>query len=160
MATLRAELEPDREDVQELERWLRALLRPTRSERRRVADAVREGFLEAFRYERSGRGPWAPLAPATVADRIYRGYPGRHPILQRTRRYRWSWVDRNAPDHVERWRYSPSEWQVVVGSAHHLVPFHELGTRRMPARPVSWLGAQQERRIEAVLERLFYNREP
>lgn len=29
-------------------------------------------------------GPWAPLSPATVANRIAEGYPGANPILHRT----------------------------------------------------------------------------
>lgn len=48
-----------------------------------VVKAVRDQFDRNFERE-GGRTAWAPLAPATAAERRRLGYGARHPILDRT----------------------------------------------------------------------------
>jgi phage gpG-like protein len=56
---------------------------------KRVSEKFRQEIGFQFTSEGSHGGhAWAPLKPATVRDRINKGYGGEHPILVRTGRLR------------------------------------------------------------------------
>ncbi len=133
-----------------LERMFRRIQRPGRGEITKVAGAIRQGFAANFTSESSAEGAWKPLAAATVAERIAQGYGGEHPILRRTGGLRASFVQ-PGPDHVERFIGQPEGWVLEVGSQHENAAFHERGTRRMPARPVTPLSPRAEDRIRATV---------
>lgn len=68
---------------------------------------VFKGLIDTFRKEISmqfntegahGGHPWQQLASSTVLDRISKGFPGEHPILQRTGRLRDSLTEENHID--------------------------------------------------------------
>lgn len=64
---------------------------------------------------------WAPLSPATQADRVSRGYPADEPLL-RTGELR---------DSID---YEVEDGHAYVGSDDESAPFHEFGTVDMPQR--------------------------
>lgn len=102
---------------------------------REVGDAIREASMEAFDREAApDGGKWAPLSPATVRRR--RGGPA-HRILQDTGMLRQSVVKRLESDRT-----------VIVGARAQYAPYHQFGTRRLPARP--FLGVSQEARQEIL----------
>lgn len=119
-----------------------------------IGDAVRNGFYRSFNWQGSAGGGWSPLAPSTVADRIRRGYPGTRPILVRTGSYLHTFTDRNNPEHVQRFERTGNGWALLVGSDDERAPWHEFGTARMPARPVT-LQDIDERRIQDVLDNIL-----
>ena len=60
------------------------------------AQMVRQDVERNFVTEGGLVGGWKPLAPTTVAGRVREGYPGEHPILQKTgalRKSFYSFVD-------------------------------------------------------------------
>lgn len=102
---------------------------------REVGDAVREASMDAFKREASPEGAkWPPLSPATIRRR--RGGPV-HRILQDTGALRQSIVKR-----LEGNR------SVIVGARVEYAPFHQFGTKRMPARP--FLGVSPATREEIM----------
>lgn len=140
----------DTNPAEALERLFQRIERPGRGEVAKIAGAIRQGFADNFTSESSGQGPWAALAPATVAERIAQGYGGDHPILRRTGSLRASFVQPGG-DHIERFTGMGGGWLLEVGSQHENAAFHEHGTRRMPARPVTPLSVQAEGRITSTL---------
>lgn len=66
---------------------------------------------------------WEPLADATKADRVAKGYPEDDPLLR-------SGELRDSIGHEVSGNIA---W---VGSTSDLAPFHEFGTSRMPPRPI------------------------
>ena len=68
---------------------------------------------------------WAPLAAATIADKEARGFPVPSP-LKRTGEMAESY----------KRELLPADLAVVVGSPEEKALWQELGTSRMPARPV------------------------
>ena len=145
------------EEVNRLAQFFERLARgPGAREREKVADAIRRGFQENFTRQRAGDGaPWAPLAPATVRQRRAWGFAGRRPILVRTGRYRASFVSRYGDAHYSSFQASGRRWVWEEGSVSYLAPWHELGTSRMPARPVTPLSRRSEDRIGNTLDLIF-----
>jgi len=91
-------------------------------------------FLEEERGQFASEGShggsqWAPLSPRYAKWKEVR-YPGR-PILVREGTLRGSLTDRNAPGAV----FQPEPRKLVMGSSVPYALFHQMGTRRMPARP-------------------------
>lgn len=66
---------------------------------------------------------WAELSPATEADKARQGYSQNSPLL-RTGEMR---------DSIQ---HEVGEWEATIGSTDPTMIFHELGTDKMPARPV------------------------
>lgn len=145
------------------QRALRALIafvttlhNPPRRMTRNVGEAVREGFADNFADESSGAGGWAQLAPSTVEDRIRQGFPGAHPILERTGDYRRSFVDEGDPDHIHRVRVLAMQgWEMEEGSNDPRVAWLEGGTTTIPPRPVTILTRGAERRVYETLDTAY-----
>ena len=113
---------------------------------REIAGHLLDGVNEAFASERSPeRGRvWAPLKPATVRERVRKGY-GRGPILERSgdlaARILADWDDSTAV----------AGTNVVYAATHH---FGDPG-RGIPARP--FLGLSRNTRdvvVDAIVEHL------
>lgn len=119
-----------------IDRMVTRLLRPTRQQLAPVQEAIREGFNENFITESAGGTPWDQLAFDTVVERVLLGFPGAHPILQRTGNYRSSFVDGINADHISEIDYRLGEISLFEGSNDDRVPLLELGAGRVPARPV------------------------
>jgi len=105
-------------------------------------------------FEREGPG-WAPLAPATVEDRERHGFPGEHPILERTGALKRSLTVKGALGNV----YEVGRDYMKVGSeletpsGWNLAILHQFGTDRMPARPIIGLDRNHlRRRLSRVWE--------
>lgn len=118
----------------------------------RLRATVAAQFGRNFARQGSAAGPWATLSRSTIRDRVRRGYASG-PILVRSGRYRASW---RRPDvATERHGATIIHW---IGSDSERAPWHEFGTRIMPARPVAELGEPQidaiEATVEDILERL------
>lgn len=131
----------------------------TSSDTEPVTQAIREGFAENFTGERRGTGQsWAALQPSTVFDRIRHGYGGSHPILVRTGSLRDSYASTGSADGVNEFTPDGSGWVLAVGSKHRIGIFHERGTSRMVARPVTELSPQRENtiadRVQEMIERI------
>jgi hypothetical protein len=94
-----------------------------------------------------GFSTWPALRPATVKDRLRRGYGGAHPILFRTGELRWSTVMRGASNNV----FQVGMNSLVVGTADPRAIFHQRGTRRMAARPIVGIGWKQTTQIVRIL---------
>jgi hypothetical protein len=131
----------------DLDAFIKRLERPGNAERRKVFDAITQGFQRNFSAEGSRRGKWRALAPSTVIDRQRRGYGGQHPILVRTGDLRASFVQRGAKDHVEEFQLTAQGWRILAGSASEIGFFQELGTQRIPPRPITELTGGAEQRI-------------
>ncbi len=112
------------------------LLRPTRQQLAPVQEAIREGFDENFQTESAGGVPWEQLSLTTVIDRVTKGFPGTHPILQRTRNYRASFADAGHADHVSEIQYQLGLVTLFEGTQDDRAQILELGSGRVPARPV------------------------
>jgi len=131
------------------------LHRPTVTVRRDVGRVVRIGFGENFLRQRAGDGPaWAALAPATIRDRLRKGF-GSGPILYRTGRLFRSYTEEFNQDHDQRQRLRTSGYELEYGSSDYRAAWHEGGTRHMPARPVTFLSNRAERDIEGTLGNYF-----
>jgi len=124
---------------------------PGSSQKRSISDAIRRSFQDNFTRQQSGGGAWPALAPSTVLDRQKKGFAGSNPILVRTGGLRASWVSEGS-NHYSSVRSSGGQTVYEEGSQHPLAQFHEAGTSRIPARPVSLLGDSQEQRIVDVIE--------
>ena len=119
-----------------IQRTVDNLLRPTRQQLQPVQEAIRAGFAENFDTESAGGRPWAQLALSTVIERVLLGYPGEHPILQRSGNYRSTFVDGGNAEHISDIDYQAGMTSVFEGSANEMVPWHEDGNDKLPARPV------------------------
>jgi phage gpG-like protein len=146
-------LKLDRNTVgEDLLRLVDRISNPGNAQKRSVADAIRRGFQDNFSTQGSAAGtPWRALAPSTVIDRQRKGFGGSGPILVRSGRVRSTWVGEGG-EHYSSFRQSGgySVWE--EGSDDPIARLHETGTSKMPARPVSLLGDQSERRIIDVLD--------
>lgn len=113
--------------------------------------AVREEFGRNF-DDQSGRKKWARLAPATVRDRVAKGY-GRGPILQRTGRLRRHVV--TAPAQIRsgggvvELRIAPTP--NVGGRPYYRA--NALGTSRIPSRPMVVLRPAAANRVTSAISR-------
>lgn len=145
-----------RRDLADFLRRLDDLGDPSSAAVASVQTAIRAGFAAMFDSEgAAGAAPWAELAEATKRERQRLGFPPAHPILLRTGDYRASFVNEGHADHVSEWSADGGVWRIAEGSRHELAQYHEPGTERMPARPVTVLGPAVEAQIGAVLEQLF-----
>lgn len=110
-----------------------------------LQDDWRQQFASEGGYLGVRVGPeWAPLAPATVADRLRRGYDGEHPILVRTGQLRASVIERGAAGNI----FEVGSDHVTVGTEYPTAQFHQFGTVKMPARRM--LGLKWETRSEIL----------
>jgi len=136
----------------DLEKLIDRINRPGSGNTRKIADAITQGFQDNFTRQSSGAGPWARLAAATITDRRRQGF-GAGPTLVRTGGLRAGYVSRGAPNHHERIWQSATGLTIEAGSADERIAlFHERGTSRMPARPISLLGESSEARIIDTIE--------
>ena len=119
-----------------IQRTVDNLLRPTKQQLQPVQEAIRAGFAENFDTESAGGQPWAQLALFTVIERILLGYPGLHPILQRSGSYRSTFVDGGNAEHISDIEYQAGVTSVFEGSSNVMVEWHEDGNDKLPARPV------------------------
>lgn len=119
-----------------IQRTVDNLLRPTKQQLQPVQEAIRAGFTENFDTESAGGQPWAQLALSTVIERVLLGYPGEHPILQRSGNYRSTFVDGGNAEHISDIDYQAGLTSVFEGSANVMVEWHEDGNDKLPARPV------------------------
>lgn len=122
----------------------------------KVAGAVRQGFQEVFETEgRAGGRVWAPLAARTVKQRRRLGFAGNHMILVRTGRYRTAFLQRGG-DHVSEFSIHFGTWFWHEGGEDWRTRWHELGTTRMPARPVTTnLSRRSDERLASLFEHIF-----
>lgn len=74
---------------------------------------------------------WKPLAPSTLKDKEAKGFPVPSP-LKRTGGMAASYKK----------ELHPAELAVVVGSADKIALYQEMGTSRIPPRPVAALAMQ------------------
>ena len=119
-----------------IQRTVDNLLRPTKQQLQPVQEAIRAGFAENFDTESAGGKAWAQLALFTVIERILLGYPGLHPILQRSGSYRSTFVDGGNAEHISDIDYQAGMTSVSEGSSNVMVEWHEDGNDKLPARPV------------------------
>jgi phage virion morphogenesis protein len=107
---------------------------------RRVAGHLADAVEEQFASE--GRPKWPPLAPSTIRQRARKGkWPGK--ILQVTGRLAASITTRSGAR------------EAAVGTAVEYGVYHQLGTRRIPARPFLRLTQQHLREIIDELRRFL-----
>ena len=151
-------LQADRNPFDTLIEFVNRVENPGGGERAKVATAITRGFAENFSNEQSGDGrKWEPLANWTVQERRDLGFAGEHPILVRSGRYRASWIQENAPGHVEVFEKTGTGWLMDVGSADDRVEELSEGHsdfvgRPMPPRPVLPLSAKAEAGLGDVLD--------
>ena len=105
-----------------------------------VEDVVANVIADVFEFE-GPRTEWTALADYTQAERARLGYGPRRPILVREGTYRGALIDSRSPFYVSE-RESTGEGSFIqrIGTTHPLFPFHEEGTRLMPARPATPVG--------------------
>jgi hypothetical protein len=85
----------------------------------------REAKAEFGHYQPAA-GPfasWPELADATKADRVAQGYTENDPLLR----------DGTLRDSIKR---EVEDWEAIVGSEDPVMLYQELGTERIPPRPV------------------------
>lgn len=122
--------------IREMEQIVTRLRQPPAAKLEPIKRSIRAGFAENFETESAGGIPWAPLALPTVVDRILHGFPGNHPILQRTGGYRASFTDANNADHISITEQADGRTVLAEGSDDFRVPFHEQGGAIIPQRRV------------------------
>ncbi|MCC6457281.1 MAG: hypothetical protein IT328_20170 [Caldilineaceae bacterium] len=145
--------EESRRDADKLVRFFASLgLRIDRSEQQEIQSVITRGFEMNFSQASSGQGPWAPLAPATQADRAQKGFPPARPLLTRTWDYRNSLTDPNDDQHFSQVYQSSNLYAQEEGSESPLFPWHERGTPRMPARSVTHLSRRSEDELGDMLD--------
>ena len=83
---------------------------------------INADLMKIFKTEGQSHGVnWAPLKPQYLREKTKKGFSEK--ILQRTTTLRQSFTTRFAP------------MEAVIGTEVKYAIFHELGTRKMPARP-------------------------
>jgi len=105
-----------------------------------VEETVARIIADVFEAE-GPRNEWAALAEYTQAERARLGYGPNRPILVREGTYRGSFIDTDSPYYVSEY-VSSGEGSFVqrIGTTNPLFPWHEKGTRFMPARPATPVG--------------------
>lgn len=146
MITLRTDAKFD-----DVERLIDKISRPGNGQTRAIVDGIRQRFQENFTRQGSGAGRWAPLAPSTQLQRRAQGYAGGSPILVRSGNYRQSFVGRGGDSHERVWQ-SPIGLTIEAGSNDRRGRWLELGTSRMPARPVTLLDDAQEANLTRLID--------
>jgi hypothetical protein len=87
---------------------------------------IGEGFREGVEAQFQSGG-WAPLKPYTIA------WKGHATKLVHTGGMAASWTIRGAPSNISVEGAMRGKW----GTSHELVGWHQFGTSRMVARPVT-----------------------
>jgi len=126
-------------------------------EKKQIADRIRFGFSRTFESEGPAPMRWPELAARTIRERRDAGFPGEHPILQRTRNLMYSWTDPGHSDHVEDWGTFAGFTILVVGSEHPHVDLLTTGSTllRLPPRPMHLLADEDIAQIDhAIVEAL------
>lgn len=118
------------------DRMIHRLWKPTDAQLAPVQESIRDAFNQNFITESANGNPWEPLSFDTVIERVLLGFPGSHPILQRTGNYRSSFVDAVNADHVSETEFLGGIIRLFEGSTDDRAPLLELGLGRVPARPV------------------------
>ena len=89
-----------------------------------VADNIGAGIEETFDAEgTSTHGQWPELSEWTAAERVYKGYPPYHPILEQSGTLKMSLTQRQHPMHFEQ--ITPDE--LVYGTFVPYALIHERG---------------------------------
>jgi phage gpG-like protein len=147
MVTVSVEVFGDKIVERELLRFSHAAenMRPAGQE---FMDYMRGIEREQFNTQgASGSGGWAPLKPATVAQKARRGHDPR--ILRATGALFGSLTSRGGPNHLEK--ISANEW--FYGTSDPKAKFHQKGTRRMPRRPVIEFSERNRRDVVKIVQR-------
>lgn len=114
-----------------------------------IADDFRAMIAAQFSSEGRAEGtPWPPRKRSRVGATQASPWAGQAPpLLVRTGALRDSLIGPSSPGHVEELE----EQSLTLGSRLPYALFHQLGTRRMPARPLIVLsGERAERWVEMV----------
>ncbi len=105
-----------------------------------IGQAVSSRAQQAFRTSAFRPSPWAPRTAQTA----------KHPLLIRSGNLRQSIT----------WRFNGND-SVVVGSPVQYAIYHQMGTKRMPARPFlpfdeyGQLTPEMKRKIDRNVARIF-----
>jgi hypothetical protein len=111
-------------------------------------DYMRGVEREQFATEgAAGSGGWAPLKPATVAQKAKRRLDPR--ILRASEALFHSLTSKGDPNHIEE--IGPDEW--FFATRDKKARFHQTGTRRMPQRRVIELAGRMKRDIVKIVQR-------
>ena len=143
-----------------LRSFLKALEKPTESEKSAVSKAVRAEFGSNFSNESSGSGSWRRLADRTNRERKALGFSQAHPILVRNGEYKRSFLE-STPNNEEV-STIPEGYRMEYGSEHDLVRYHEgfIAPRPyMPERSVMNLTSTSESRLATTLDAIFMARQ-
>lgn len=140
---------------QRIQRVITKLERPPASEMVEIQEAIRLGFQENFNTESAGGVPWAQLSRRTAIERLLSGYSPYHPILRRTGNYQSSWIDAINADHVSEIEYTGDGLILREGSEDERAAIHELGSGRVPARPVAVLSNNAEDEVSKQFYQWF-----
>ena len=85
--------------------------------------ALAKAYLGHYQTGRVGPfGPWAPLAQATLDDKLRQGYPTPSPLLR----------EGDLRDSIE---HEVDRRRLTVGSAEPVAAYQEFGTDTIPPRP-------------------------
>lgn len=119
---------------------------------RDIAQALESETEGNFQNQRGPGGSWPALKPATVLDRLRRGYGGASPILQRSGALARSIESRYGANFAEA-----GTSQKTPGGVYSLGAIHQFGAprRNIPPRPflpVSAAGKLQRSAQQAVLD--------
>jgi phage gpG-like protein len=87
-------------------------------------------------------------------DRNRHGFPSG-PILTRSGKLQQSFTKRGAENHIERLESVAGGWELSVGSDSDVAGWHERGTSRMPARPISPLQDRAEQGITEAIQQMI-----
>lgn len=86
---------------QVLKEFVDSFSNPNRVNADVITDSMRQAVYENFATESGGGVAWRPLAPQTVEEREFLGFPGTNPILFRSGDLFESATNPNDPDHIE-----------------------------------------------------------
>lgn len=136
-------------------RIVRRMMRPSTNEQRIIESAIRHQFASNFASESADGQAWAPLAPLTVAQRLAEGFPGSHPILQRTGSFMRSYTSNVSSEKYYEFRHTGGGWEMHVGSDDERAEELEHGTERIPSRRISLLDGSQEHAVLNAIDQVF-----
>jgi phage gpG-like protein len=108
-----------------------------------IADDLLGDWMWNITGEGGMYGAWAPLRPATVADRIRQGYGGDHPIMWRTGLLLRSLSAQGQPGNIVM--TTPNS--LTVGSTVPYAGYQQSGTSRMVARPLIGINRKEQANI-------------
>lgn len=144
-----------RQQIGEFLTLIDQLAAPPEDAIRPIQEAIRAGFAANFDNEAAGEAPWGELTNFTQRERRRLGFPPAHPILERTGRYRRSFTEEAALNHVSEYTTAGGRWVIAEGSQDERAEELEYGRFDMPGRPVTVLGPTGEQRIGIVLDLMF-----